>query len=72
MTDTFQVPTLRRAGRLNGSTAIVTGGGSMGDVPGSGAAISILFASEGANVVIDGCRRHHAARSMRGGCTVDR
>jgi NAD(P)-dependent dehydrogenase (short-subunit alcohol dehydrogenase family) len=48
----LSVPEIRRDDRLSGKTAIVTGGGSDGDLAGSGAAISVLLAAKGANVVI--------------------
>jgi NAD(P)-dependent dehydrogenase (short-subunit alcohol dehydrogenase family) len=45
-------------------TAVVTGGGSMGTMPGSGAAISILFASEGAKIVIVDADRRRAEHTV--------
>ena len=39
-------------GRLKGKVAIVTGSGSRGDVLGNGQATSILFAREGAKVML--------------------
>jgi NAD(P)-dependent dehydrogenase (short-subunit alcohol dehydrogenase family) len=52
MTGQLEVPEIRRDDRLRGKTAIVTGGGSDGDLAGSGAAICVLLAAKGANVVI--------------------
>ena len=52
MTGQLDVPEIRRDGRLEGKTAIVTGGGSDGELAGSGAAISVTLALKGANVVI--------------------
>lgn len=46
------VPDMRPCGRLSGDTVIVTGAGSAGEMPGTGAAMAILFAAEGANVVV--------------------
>jgi NAD(P)-dependent dehydrogenase (short-subunit alcohol dehydrogenase family) len=48
----LSVPEIRRDDRLGGKTAIVTGGGSDGELAGSGAAICVLLAAKGANVVI--------------------
>jgi NAD(P)-dependent dehydrogenase (short-subunit alcohol dehydrogenase family) len=52
MSETLEIPEIGMDERLAGKTAIVTGGGSAGALAGSGAAISILFAAKGANVVI--------------------
>jgi NAD(P)-dependent dehydrogenase (short-subunit alcohol dehydrogenase family) len=52
MTGQLEVPEIRRDDRLRGRTAIVTGGGSDGELAGSGAAICVLLAAKGANVVI--------------------
>ncbi|MBV9843304.1 MAG: SDR family oxidoreductase [Sphingomonadaceae bacterium] len=46
------VPPLPRLGRLQGRTAIVTGAGSLGAGFGTGKAIALLFASEGARVAL--------------------
>lgn len=62
------VPEFPRHGRLAGRTAIVTGAGSHGDMPGTGAAMAILFALEGANVVIvdiDSGRADHTLSAVR-------
>lgn len=50
--EAMRVPEMPRHGRLTGRTAIVTGAGSAGSRPGSGAAIAVLLASEGADVVV--------------------
>lgn len=63
----MKVPELPRRGRLNGRTAIVTGAGSSGEIPGTGSAMAVLFASEGANVVIldiDVERADHTQRAV--------
>jgi len=55
--------------RLFGKTAIVTGGGSSGDLMGTGSAMCVLFAAQGANVVIvdsDGARAKHTERLIQG------
>jgi len=52
VTETLEIPEIAKDNRLLGKTAIVTGGGSDGPLAGSGAAISILFAAKGANIVI--------------------
>ena len=46
------LPTLPRLCRLAGRTAIITGAGSLGDGVGTGKAIALLFASEGARVAL--------------------
>ena len=48
----LNVPDIHRDGRLDGKTVIVTGGGSFGDLAGSGAAICVTLAIKGATVVI--------------------
>jgi NAD(P)-dependent dehydrogenase (short-subunit alcohol dehydrogenase family) len=48
----LSVPDLPRRNRLEGRTAIITGAGSAGALPGTGAAMAVLFASEGADVVV--------------------
>ncbi len=40
------------AGRLDGKVAIVTGAASRGEGVGNGKAMAILFASEGAKVIL--------------------
>jgi NAD(P)-dependent dehydrogenase (short-subunit alcohol dehydrogenase family) len=48
---------LRSDGRLAGRVAVVAGGGATGsdpELPGTGEATAILFASEGASVVVIG------------------
>ena len=52
MKSEMHVPEISRDGRLSGKTAIVTGAGSAGEIGGTGADISILFAAKGANVVV--------------------
>jgi NAD(P)-dependent dehydrogenase (short-subunit alcohol dehydrogenase family) len=52
VSETLEIPEMKTDDRLAGKTAIVTGGGSHGALAGSGAAISILFAAKGANIVI--------------------
>jgi NAD(P)-dependent dehydrogenase (short-subunit alcohol dehydrogenase family) len=52
MAETLEIPEIAEDDRLHGRTALVTGGGSDGPLAGSGAAISILFAAKGANIVI--------------------
>ena len=47
-----EVPSLPRLARLKGCTAIVTGAGSLGEGFGTGKAIALLFASEGARVAL--------------------
>jgi NAD(P)-dependent dehydrogenase (short-subunit alcohol dehydrogenase family) len=71
----LDVPDLPRLGRLTGRTAIVTGGGSAGSMPGTGAAMCVLFASEGANVVVldlDADRAEHTHQTIAelGGSSV--
>lgn len=48
----LDLPDLPGCSRLRASTCIVTGAGSQGSMPGTGAAQAVLFASEGANVVV--------------------
>ena len=63
-------------GRLNGKVAIVTGAGSRGDVLGNGQATAILFAREGAKVMLvdssqenlDRTRQH--IESAKGHCVT--
>ena len=71
----LDVPQIARDGRLAGKTAIVTGGGSSGEMAGTGAAMSILFAVKGANVVVldqDESRARHTQREIesRGGTSI--
>jgi NAD(P)-dependent dehydrogenase (short-subunit alcohol dehydrogenase family) len=68
MSESLITPELPRLGRLRGRTAIVTGGGSAGEMPGSGAAMAVLFASEGANVAIldiDEVRARHTHEAIQ-------
>ncbi|MET0930081.1 MAG: SDR family NAD(P)-dependent oxidoreductase [Aeromicrobium sp.] len=68
MSDELVIPALPRLGRLAGKTAIVTGAGSAGPMAGTGAAMAILFASEGARVLVldvDGVRAEYTARHIR-------
>lgn len=46
------VPAISADRRLAGKVAIVTGGGSQGELAGTGVAIAVLFAAKGAHVVI--------------------
>jgi NAD(P)-dependent dehydrogenase (short-subunit alcohol dehydrogenase family) len=48
----LQIPALGHHGRLAGRTVLVTGGGGGGPAAGIGAAISVLFAANGARIVI--------------------
>lgn len=50
--------------RFDGRTVIVTGGGSSGDFPGVGTAISALYAAQGANVAIVDLNEANAARTQ--------
>ncbi|PBC35687.1 short-chain dehydrogenase [Rhodococcus sp. ACS1] len=62
------LPELSRNGRLQGRTAIVTGAGSHGELAGTGAAMAILFALEGAQVLVvdvDRGRAEHTLRAVR-------
>jgi NAD(P)-dependent dehydrogenase (short-subunit alcohol dehydrogenase family) len=64
----LSVPHLPRRGRLAGQTAVVTGAGSSGELPGTGSAMAVLFASEGAAVVIldvDEDRARHTERAVQ-------
>jgi NAD(P)-dependent dehydrogenase (short-subunit alcohol dehydrogenase family) len=65
----LEIPDLPRYGRLTGRAAIITGAGSHGPMPGTGAAMAVLFASEGANIVIldvDGDRANHTLEAVEG------
>ena len=71
----LEVPGIVADGRLAGKTAMVTGGGSSGAMAGTGAAMAILFAVKGANVVIidrDDERARHTQREIesRGGKSI--
>lgn len=55
----------RFLGRLNGKIAIVTGAGTIGDGFGTGRAIAVLFAGEGANVCIADRDEEAAAGTLR-------
>jgi NAD(P)-dependent dehydrogenase (short-subunit alcohol dehydrogenase family) len=64
----LDLPDLPARGRLSGRTAIITGAGSQGTMPGTGAAMSVLFASEGANVVVldvDEGRAQHTLQAVQ-------
>jgi NAD(P)-dependent dehydrogenase (short-subunit alcohol dehydrogenase family) len=64
----LEVPAIVRDGRLQGRTVLVTGGGSSGGMAGTGAAISVLCAAKGANVVVvdrDEERAAHTQRAVR-------
>ncbi len=65
--DALVVPDLPLRGRLDGRVAIVTGAGSAGVMAGTGAAMAVLFAVEGAQVVVldrDEERARHTARAV--------
>lgn len=65
---TLDLPDLPRLGRLRGRTAVITGAGSQGSMPGTGAAMSVLFASEEANVVVldvDETRAQHTLEAVK-------
>ena len=65
---TLEVPEIARDGRLAGQTVIVTGAGSSGEMAGTGAAMAVLFAAKGANVVIldrDEDRAQHTYETVR-------
>jgi NAD(P)-dependent dehydrogenase (short-subunit alcohol dehydrogenase family) len=53
-----------RGTRLDGRVAIVVGGGSTGDYPGTGSAIARLFAAQGAKVVVMGRTVDHTAKTV--------
>jgi NAD(P)-dependent dehydrogenase (short-subunit alcohol dehydrogenase family) len=64
----LEVPQIARDERLKDKTVIVTGGGSEGAMAGTGAAMSVLFAVKGANVVIvdrDEERAVHTLEAVR-------
>ncbi len=50
--------------RLTGKVALVVGGGSTGDYPGTGSAMACLFAAQGARVVVMGRTQTHSARTV--------
>jgi len=54
----------RRQGRLKGKVAVVVGGGSTGDVAGTGSATAILFAAQGARVVVVGRTEVHTQKTV--------
>jgi NAD(P)-dependent dehydrogenase (short-subunit alcohol dehydrogenase family) len=63
----LHVPDLPRRGRLEGRVALVTGAGSAGELAGTGAAMAILFAIEGAQVAVldrDADRAAHTLRAV--------
>ena len=53
------------SGRVKGKVAIVTGSGSRGDVLGNGQATAILFAKEGAKVVLVDASRENLDRTQQ-------
>jgi NAD(P)-dependent dehydrogenase (short-subunit alcohol dehydrogenase family) len=66
--DELRVPEIARDGRLQGKTVIITGGGSQGSMAGTGAAMSVLFAVKGANVVVldrDEQRARHTVETIK-------
>jgi NAD(P)-dependent dehydrogenase (short-subunit alcohol dehydrogenase family) len=74
-TGELQFPEIARDARLAGKTAIVTGAGSAGELGGTGADISILFAAKGANLIlvdIDEVRARHTQATIErmGGSAV--
>lgn len=65
--DILDVPLITADDRMKDRTVIVTGGGSSGAMAGTGAAIAVLCAAKGANVVIvdrDGQRAEHTQRAV--------
>ena len=54
-----------RPGRLEGKVAIVTGAGSSGPGVGNGKAASVLFAREGAKVLLVDIKADHAQETPR-------
>lgn len=60
----LQVPDIARDGRLKGRTVIVTGGGSSGEMAGTGAAMCVLFAAKGAKVVVLDLAEERAAHTL--------
>lgn len=60
----LEVPEIVRDDRLRDRTVIVTGGGSSGDMAGTGAAMCILFAVKAANVVILDRDQDRAAHTL--------
>ena len=55
---------LQRQPRLKGKVAIVTGAGSRGDIIGNGQAAAILFAYEGADVLLVDTSEEHVGRTL--------
>ena len=53
-----------RPGRLEGKVAIVTGAGSSGPGVGNGKAASVLFAREGAKVLLVDINADHAQETL--------
>ena len=54
----------RRQGRLAGKVAIVVGGGSTGETAGTGSAIAVLFAAQGAKVVVVGRSESNTSKTV--------
>jgi NAD(P)-dependent dehydrogenase (short-subunit alcohol dehydrogenase family) len=50
--------------RLSGRTALIVGGGTTGDYPGTGSAIARLFSAQGASVVVMGRSAQHTERTV--------
>ena len=53
-----------RGSRLAGKVALVVGGGSTGDYPGTGSAIARLFAAQGARVAVMGRTEEHTTSTV--------
>src|SRR5437762_2374294 len=53
-----------RGSRLAGKVAVVVGGGSTGDVPGTGSATAMLFAAQGAKVAVVGRTRDNTQKTV--------
>jgi len=60
----LEIPPLRPSGRLEGRTAVITGAGSAGSMAGTGAAMAVLFAAEGASVVVLDINEQRAAHTL--------
>jgi NAD(P)-dependent dehydrogenase (short-subunit alcohol dehydrogenase family) len=60
----LELPELARGDRLAGLVAIVTGAGSAGSLSGAGSAIAIVFAAQGASVVLVNRDEARAAHTL--------